>query len=172
MVHFTYILIITAISVTHFRKASVCKDLISSVVDFSLHVFKIKNFIFQFWKEIFVCNLHYLNYKKCNLSSLNVLHSFCYWNISIRSTNKFPPFFYKNWVFLVKGRHIMFHLKYCPSLDTTFSHLSGKLLLLLLRRKNAFSFEATNPRIDPNLVPPDDVKCCLDRSSTIHRNKW
>ena len=33
----------------------------------------------------------------------------------IRCTNKFPPFFIKNWAFIVKERNLMFYSKYCPS---------------------------------------------------------
>ena len=34
---------------------------------------------------------------------------------NIRCTNKFPPFFIKNWAFIMKERKLMFYSKYCPS---------------------------------------------------------
>ena len=63
----------------------------------------------------------------------------------IRSINRFPPFFIKNWAFIVKERYLMFYSKYCPSLATTFSHLSGSIWIP--RRKNASSFEAIHESI-------------------------
>ena len=32
-----------------------------------------------------------------------------------RCTNKFPPFFYQKWAFIVKERNLMFYSKYCQS---------------------------------------------------------
>ena len=39
---------------------------------------------------------------------------------SIRCTNKFPPFFIKNWAFIVNERNLMFYSKYCPSYCSSF----------------------------------------------------
>ena len=86
----------------------------------------------------------------------------------IRSINKFPPFFIKNWAFIVKEQYLMFYLKYCLSLATTFSHLSGRIRIP--HRKNASSFEAIHESTQ-FLVSSYDVKCCSDRPCAIDRNR-
>ena len=63
----------------------------------------------------------------------------------------------------------MFYSKYCPSLATTFSYLSGSLRIP--RRKNASFFEAIHESTQ-FLVFSYDVKYCSDRPSVIDRNKW
>ena len=57
-----------------------------------------------------------------------------------RGTNKFVRFFLEIWGFIVKNRLQCNHSKYCPSLATTFSHLSGNLRIP--SRKNDVGFDA------------------------------
>jgi len=51
----------------------------------------------------------------------------------------FPPFFSEIQGFIVKNWLYIYDSKYCPSLVTTFSHLSGSIRIP--RRKNWSSFE-------------------------------
>ena len=60
------------------------------------------------------------------------------WYIN-RGTNKFVRFFLEIWGFIVKNRLQCYHSKYCPSLATTFSHLSVNLILSW---KNDVDFDA------------------------------
>ena len=62
----------------------------------------------------------------------------------------------------------MFYSKYCPSLATTFSHLSDSIRIP--RRKNASYFEAIHESTQ-FLVSSYDVKYCSDRPRAIDRNK-
>ena len=70
---------------------------------------------------------------------------------AIRCTNKFPPFLIKNWAFIVKERNLVFYSKYCPSLSTTFSHLSN--LDPIIRRNKKSS--RVNFDTYPNLNQPN-----------------
>ena len=60
-------------------------------------------------------------------------------------TNKFVRFFLEIWGFIVKNRLQCNHSKYCPSLDTTVSHLSGNLRIP--SRKNDVGFVAIHESI-------------------------
>ena len=63
----------------------------------------------------------------------------------IRCTTLFPPFFSEIRGFIVKNWLYIYDSKYCPSLATTFSHLSGSVRIP--RRKNLSSFEAVHESI-------------------------
>ena len=58
----------------------------------------------------------------------------------------------------------MFYSKYCPSLATTFFHLS--VSMRIPRWKNALSFEAID-ELTQYLVFSYDVKCCSNRQCVI-----
>ena len=82
-------------------------------------------------------------YSEQTPSLVIVLKNLCIYSIFlilIRCTNNFPPFFIKNWAFIVKERNLIFYSKHGPSLATTFSYLSGSIRIP--RRKNTLSFEA------------------------------
>ena len=50
------------------------------------------------------------------LKNGQVVHNRGEFFLSIRCTNKFPPFFFiKSWAFILKERNLMFYSKYCPS---------------------------------------------------------
>ena len=80
----------------------------------------------------------------------------------------FRPFFIKKWEFIVKERNLMFYSKYCPSLATTFSHLSDSIRTP--RQKNDSSFEAIHDSTQ-FLVFLYDEKGCSDRPCGTDRNK-
>jgi len=61
-------------------------------------------------------------------------------NIFLLGVNKFSLFLCKNCGFIVKKLYNVFYSKYCPSLVTTFSHLSGSISIPC--RKKSASFEA------------------------------
>ena len=89
--------------------------------------------------------------------------------MNVRCTNKYPPFFIKNWTFIVKDRNLIFYSKYCPSLDAIFSHLSGSIRIP--RQRNPLYFEVIHESTQ-FLVFSYDVKGCSDRPCVIDRNKW
>jgi len=64
---------------------------------------------------------------------------------SIRCTTSLPPFFFEIRAFIIKNWLYIYDSKYCPSLATTFSHLSGSERIP--RRKNWSSFEAIHESI-------------------------
>ena len=85
-------------------------------------------------------------------------------NIYIRCTTLPPPFFSEIRVFIVKNWLYIFDSKYCPSLATTFSHLSGSvdesrvektghLLRLSTNRSNFLLLHKTGSASQPGRVP-------------------
>jgi len=66
-------------------------------------------------------------------------------HIYIKCTTLLPPFFPEIRGFIVKNWLYIYDSKYCPSLATTFSHLSGSVRIL--RRKNWSPFEAIHESI-------------------------
>ena len=63
----------------------------------------------------------------------------------IRCTTLLPPFFSKIKSFIAKKCLQMYYSKYCPSLATTFSHLSGNFRIPA--RKKESSFDAIHEAI-------------------------
>ena len=87
------------------------------------------------------------HFTQSNSPPLYRLHHFPHFSfITInRPLNKFSRFFYKiKTLFKMQGTKT-FELKYCPSLETTFSHLPGSIWIP--RRKNDTSLEAIQESI-------------------------
>ena len=85
-----------------------------------------------------------LDGKKYNVTGkLNVFNTSYHWDNNLpvnRGTKKLAWFFVEIWDFIVKNRLQCNHLKYCPSVTTTFSHLSGNFQKP--SRKNDVGFDA------------------------------
>jgi len=90
-----------------------------------------KLFLIQFWHKIF--EAYYI--EAYYFTS----------GIYIRCTTLLPSFFFRNSRLYCKKLVIYLWFKYCPSLATTFSHLSGSVRIL--RWKNWSSFEAIHESI-------------------------
>ena len=85
----------------------------------------------------------------------------------IRCTTLLPPFFPKIWGFILKKWLPIYNSKYCPSLATTFFHLSGNRRIP--SRKNVASFEAIHELI--HFLTSFIRAEMLMRQAVCHRSK-
>ena len=85
---------------------------------------------------------NFKNYMKIYLTIYIYIYIYMF---TIRCTTLLPPFFSEIRDFIVKNWLYIYDSKYCPSLATTFSHLSGSVRIP--RRKNWSSFEVIHESI-------------------------
>jgi len=81
---------------------------------------------------------------KCVYTRMDI-YIYIYIYIYIRCTTLLPPLFSEIRGFIIKNWLYIYDSKYCPSLVTTFSYLSGSVRILC--RKNWSSFEAIHESI-------------------------
>ena len=81
----------------------------------------------------------------CDLKTAVVINNIVHININILGVQLRFRFFSEIRGFIVKNWLYIYDSKYCPSLATTFSHLSGSVRIP--RRKNWSSFEAIHESI-------------------------